>query len=192
MIAGVLGTIRRVHLVLVMLALTLAVTEPALRRYGDKLQIALPMIAWACAATDGKGTELFLRFAAVFTVAHGTKIALGDAPINQRPNGRSEGFPSAHTAAAAFGASSLASECLKGHPVGQAVSILAAAFVGGSRIEARAHDLIQVMAGAILGWGGERVLRRECGLRRRVVAGLQRVRQAVGRYLSTRFGLIGA
>jgi len=125
----------------------------------------------------------------VFTVAHGTKIALGDAPINQRPNGRGEGFPSAHTAAAAFGASSLASDCLKGHPVGQAVSILAAAFVGGSRIEARAHDLIQVMAGALLGWGGERLLRRDCGLRRRIVARLQAMKTSALRYLGRRFGL---
>lgn len=189
MVGVVIASVRRVHLVLMLLALTLALTEPALRRYGDNLQIALPMVAWACASTDGRGTELLLRFAGVMAVAHGTKAALGDSALNHRPSGGSAGFPSAHTTAAVFGASSLASDCLRGHPLAQAVSIIAAGFVGGSRIEAQAHDLVQVTAGAALGWAGDRVLRRDSALRRRVAARLARWRLALCQRLCDRFGL---
>lgn len=181
MLGLVIAAIRRVHLVLALLALTVALTEPVQRRYGDNVQIALPMVAWACAAVDGRASELVARFLGVMVVAHGTKAALGDTALNRRPSGKSEGFPSAHTTAAAFGASSLASDCLRSHPVGQAAVILAAGFVGGTRIEAQAHDLVQVMSGAVLGWAGERALRRDSRLRRQITARLARWQMALRR-----------
>ncbi|RID92584.1 phosphatase PAP2 family protein [Gemmobacter lutimaris] len=165
----------RVQLVLAALSLSLILCEPAARRYGDRLQIALPLIAGACALADGRAGELMLRFVGVFTVAHGTKRLLGDSTLNTRPSGGTHGFPSAHTAAAAFGASSLLHDCLPSHPVARAVVVIAAGFVGASRIQAQAHDIWQVLAGAVLGWLGDRLLRRDSVARRGVTAGLRRI-----------------
>ena len=141
-------------------------------RYGDRLQVALPLVAYACAVTDRKGSELMARFAAVFFVSHASKRVLGESAINTRPSGGPHGFPSAHTAAATFGASALVHDCLPKVPVVQAAVILAAGFVGSSRIEAGKHDIWQVLAGWLLGWGGERALRRDTPARRRVIAAL--------------------
>ncbi len=158
------------HLVLGALAATLLLTEPSTRRYGDNLQIILPVLAWGCAATSGNGRDFALRFASMFTVAHASKSLLGDMELNQRPSGGGHGFPSAHTGAAALGASSLVHDCLKGSAGAQAVVVLAAGFVGASRIEVGAHDIWQVTAGAILGWAADRALRRDSRARRGVVA----------------------
>lgn len=183
MLAGIWRGIGRVHLVLAALGLCLMVCEPTVRRYGDKLQVALPLVAWACAATDGRGAEVLARFAGVFVVAHGTKAALGQVPLNRRPSGGDSGFPSAHTAAAVFGASSIVHDCVARHPVARALVVMAAAFVGGSRIEVRAHDIWQVLAGGLLGWGGDRLLRRDSALRRRVVVGAVWLGRGLGRRL---------
>lgn len=199
MVAGVLAALRRVHLVVAALALCIMVCEPQVRRYGDRLQVVLPMVAWACAAAEGRGKELALRFAGVFVAAHATKRLLGDAPMNLRPGGGDHGFPSAHTAAAAFGASALVHDCIAGHPVARALVVISAAFVGGSRIEVGAHDLWQVLAGGFLGWGGDRVLRADSPLRRRIAAsltqagrrarrGLRRMGRMASRGLATAFG----
>lgn len=159
LLSRILRTFGLVHLVLGALVATVLVTEPSVRRYGDHLQIALPLLAWGCAATGGEGREFAIRFAAMLALAHGAKTVLGDSALNRRPNGHEGGFPSAHTAAASLGASSLAHDCLRGNPAGQAVVVIAAAFVGGSRIEVGAHTLWQVLAGALLGWACDRVLR---------------------------------
>ncbi|SEM59057.1 hypothetical protein SAMN04488103_101566 [Gemmobacter aquatilis] len=173
MLAAIWRGIGRVHLVLAALALCLTVCEPTVRRYGDKLQVALPLVAWACAATDGRGAELLGRFAGVLVVAHGTKAVLGRRPLNRRPTGGGQGFPSAHTTAAAFGASAIVHDCVAGHPVARALVVMAAGFVGGSRIEVRAHDIWQVLAGGLLGWGGDRLLRRDSALRRQIMQGIR-------------------
>lgn len=96
----------------------------------------------------------------MMVVTHTSKAALGNARINQRPTGGDKGFPSAHTAAAAFGASSLVSDCLSTHPTAKAIIVISAAFVGASRIDARRHDIWQVLAGGLLGWGADRLVRR--------------------------------
>ncbi len=129
-----------------------AVTGPA-ERLGDRIQIALPLMAGACAATKGALAEQVGRFAGSMVVVHGLKNGLGDAPLNQRPNGRDRGFPSGHTAAAAFGASYLVRECATLLPYAGPAAVLAAGFVGGSRLDANRHDLPQVMAGAVVGIG---------------------------------------
>lgn len=187
MLAGFLSAVRRVHLVLAALALCIVVCEPQVRRYGDRMQVVLPMVAWACAATEGRGRELVLRFAGVFVAAHASKRLLGDIPMNTRPSGGEHGFPSAHTAAAAFGASALVHDCIAGHPVARALVVISAAFVGGSRIEVGAHDLWQVLAGGLLGWGGDRMLRADSPLRRRIAGRLARA----GRRLWLAFRLAG-
>ena len=165
MLPKTLRAIGRVHLVLLALALALVFCEPTAKRFGDRLQIALPVLAWGCAAMNGSALEYAGRFFAMSAITHTSKAALGDAAINRRPSGDGKGFPSAHTSAAAFGASSLVHDCVAAHPVAKAALVMAAAFVGGSRIEAGRHDIWQVLAGAVLGWAADRVLRGQAARR---------------------------
>lgn len=133
--------------ILVLFWSLLAVTQP-MQRLGDRLQVALPVVGAACAATHGNLGDFAGRFVAMMVAVHGTKHLLGDAAINIRPRGGDLGFPSGHTAAATFGASALARDCGALIPYAGPLVAVAAGFVGGSRIEARAHDLGQVLAGA--------------------------------------------
>jgi membrane-associated phospholipid phosphatase len=142
------------------------VTAGRVEKTGDRLQIALPVLALGCAAANGEGVEYGLRYLVMFGLAHGTKAALGDDSINRRPRGGPEGMPSAHTSTAALGASRLVSDCLAGNALAQSVAILGAGLVGGSRIAVGAHDLWQVLAGAVLGLGCDRLARRGSRLRR--------------------------
>ena len=162
----VLHIMGRAHLVLLVIVFSLLICEPGSRKYGDRLQIVLPTVAWACAAMNGSALEYAARFTAMLVVTHTSKSALGLSAINQRPSGGSKGFPSAHTSAAAFGASSLVYECLGAHPAAKAMIVMAAAFVGGSRIEAQRHTIWQVLAGGLLGWGADRTLRKHTARQR--------------------------
>lgn len=166
----------RFWLVLAVLALTVATAPRDAERIGDRLQVALPMVAWGCAAANGQAGEYALRFVAMWLATHGTKHALGEMPINIRPHGGGNGFPSAHTSASVFGASSLVHDCVTGNPWVQGAVILSAGYVGGSRMEAKAHDVWQVLFGALYGWLFERLLRRPSRLRTAVAAVLLRLR----------------
>ncbi|NIZ13434.1 phosphatase PAP2 family protein [Phaeobacter sp. HF9A] len=119
---------------------------------GDNIQIALPLTGLGCAVAEGRGVQYFGRFLLMELAIHGSKTALGDAEINQRPNGSGKGFPSGHTTAAAFGATALIQGCLAGNKSAQAATVIAAGYVGTSRVEAGAHTIWQVLAGAVLGW----------------------------------------
>ena len=90
-------------------------------------------------------------FLAQTAVIQGLKYGLGDAAINERPNGQSHGFPSGHTAAAASGATDLAMHCAPGNRAVAAASAAAIALVAGSRVGADEHTVLQVVAGAALG-----------------------------------------
>ena len=63
-------------------------------------------------------------------------------------------------------------DCLTGSPVAKALVIISAGFVGGSRIDSDRHDIWQVLAGALLGWGCDRAARKDGPARRRIVLGL--------------------
>lgn len=147
-------------LILAVLALTVLLTEPLAERYGDRFQVVLPVLTLGCTFLTGGTGEYVLRFLVLEAAVHGTKAALADAPLNQRPRGGLEGFPSGHTAAATFGASALVHDCIAGSPVTKAAVILSAGFTGASRIEARAHNIWQVLAGVLVGWLVERLFRR--------------------------------
>ena len=167
-------------------ALVVATSERDQEIIGDNLQVALPLIALGCEVANGSGVEYFGRYLVMFTGLRTTKVALGDNPINIRPHGGGQGFPSGHTATAAFGAGSLVGTCLKTNPVAQTVAILAAGFTGASRIEARAHDIWQVMAGAVWGLICNFAFRRAGPGRRAIRAGLRGVRNGAvwtGRWL---------
>ena len=172
---AILRFVTRMQVLLGILALAVLLTPPQAERYGDRIQVVLPFLAWACAGNVGAGAEFVLRYGVMFTLAHATKRVLGDAPVNQRPGGGGKGFPSAHTSTAVLGASALVQTCLRNQPLAQGVVLLAAGFVGASRIEAGKHDIWQVLGGALLGWGCERALRRPSPQReqaRRVVRAL--------------------
>lgn len=147
----------RGFLVTGVLSLVLAFGAGRIEKTGDDLQVALPLLAWGCAAANGDAVEYLGRYLVMLGSVHSAKWAFGDAVFNRRPNGGSFGMPSAHTSTAVLGASRLAGECLAGNPVAAAVAVLAAGFVGGSRIVPGKHDLWQVLIGAAVGLLADRV-----------------------------------
>ncbi len=146
--------------VVILLILTALAGPLRLDRIGDRWQIALPAAALVCEAATGQGGAFALRFALMLGSVHATKAALGGAALNLRPHGGAGGFPSAHTASATIGASSLASGCLRGSPIARIAVVLAAVFTGASRFDVGAHDLWQVLAGAAWGLTFDRAFRR--------------------------------
>lgn len=146
-------------IVIAVLALAIVSGRGQVERTGDYLQIALPATAFACSVANGEALSNFARFIGTQAIVHSSKRGLGAAEINQRPSGGLHGFPSGHTAAAAFGVSSLLNSCVKKNPWVQGAIILSGGYVGASRIEVGAHFLFQVLAGALLGWLGESSLR---------------------------------
>ncbi len=148
--------------------------DPHGKGLGSNLQVALPLLAWGCEAMNGSGPEYLLRYGVMFVTLHASKQGLGDLPINERPIGGYEGFPSGHTATAVFGASSLAQTCFRDHPIVQGTVLIAAAFVGTSRVSSGWHDIWQTLAGALLGWTADRALRRPGPLRRRIAGWFRR------------------
>ena len=191
-VLGWFGRIGRVHLVLAVLVFAVLNGPGNPRQIGDRLQIALPSIAFACSVLNGSGGEYALRFATMMIAAHGSKHALGQAPINIRPDGGDLGFPSAHTSAAVIGASSIVHDCITASPVAKALVIISAGFVGGSRIDSDRHDIWQVLAGALLGWGCDRALRRDSPARRRVAGWFSGVTQRLTAARQAALRLIGA
>ncbi len=145
-------------IVLAMLA-TVLITKPDVERYGDNFQIALPIIALGCAATNGQALDFVARYATMMVVVHGSKNLLGDAKINQRPRGGGKGFPSGHTSTAVLGASYLVHSCVDNNIWVKGLAVISAGFVGGSRIAVGAHDIWQVLVGALTGWLCERGFR---------------------------------
>ncbi len=176
-----LTLVRRVQIIFAVLGLV-AVTAPDPERLGDRYQVVLPVLALGCEVMNGSGLEYAGRYVVMFVGLHGTKNALGLNPINHRPRGGLQGFPSGHTATATFGATSLIQSCLTHAPVAQIVVALAAGYTGGSRIETRWHTLTQVMAGAIWGILCSMAFRKDTAARRSISAGLARIgrRQSLG------------
>jgi membrane-associated phospholipid phosphatase len=128
---------------------------------GDRTQIILPAAAAVCSFGRSTLGETVARFAGVQLTVNTSKELLTGTTINTRPHGGQNGFPSGHTAAATFGAASLARTCLAESPVGQAAVFAVAAYTGYSRVEAGKHFLFQVIVGALVGFAGDRwVLRR--------------------------------
>lgn len=149
---------------LAIIGLVIAVTalSPAenSERIGDRFQFALPIMGFMCSLSNGEVIDYAIRYATVEVIMKSSKIGLGEAKINERPNGYFHGFPSGHTSAAAYGASYLVHACIDKNLLVKGAVILSAGYVGGSRIEADKHTLFQVLFGALLGWGCDRLFRR--------------------------------
>ncbi len=146
--------------ILAALALVLLISPRQVEKLGDNFQIALPVIALACALSNGQALDFGIRYLSQWAVVQGSKYGLGQRAINRRPNGGYHGMPSGHTATAVFGASNLVHQCIVKNPAVSAVVILTAVFVGESRLYANAHDIWQVLIGALVGWLGDRAFRR--------------------------------
>lgn len=141
------------------LALVMLLSPLQSERWGDRFQVALPLMGLGCAIATGGAAEYFLRFVAMEVIVHGTKNGLAETELNRRPNGGYRGMPSGHTAAASFGASALVQNCMRDSLPAQAAVIIAAGFTGASRIESGHHNIWQVLFGALVGWGTERAFR---------------------------------
>ena len=140
---------------LVLIVGSVAISDRSPSGVGDVLQVTLPLTGLGCAIASGNGIQYTGRYLMVSLAMQSSKRVLGDTEINARPNGGYHGMPSGHTTAAAFGASGIAQHCLSGNPAAQMTAAFAVGIVGGSRIDVGAHDLWQVLAGAILGWIGQ-------------------------------------
>lgn len=148
--------INRNILIIVVLCMAVAFSGSKSEKIGDNLQVVLPVMALVCSAVNGEAGSLLLRYIGVEVVLKSSKFGLGAAAINIRPNGGTKGFPSGHTTVAIFGTSNLLHSCITANPWVKGIVIISGGYVGASRIEAGAHFLFQVLAGALLGWLGER------------------------------------
>jgi membrane-associated phospholipid phosphatase len=163
----------KIMIIAMTIVMTVSLTEKRVERIGDNLQMALPLLGFACAITNGKAIDYTVRFVAMEVILHSSKNGLGDAKINQRPTGGLRGFPSGHTTAAAYGASSLVHSCIKDNLWAKGAVILTAGYVGGSRIEAGKHTMFQVLFGALLGWLADRLFRSGFGSIKRYVRNIK-------------------
>jgi len=180
------------NIVVVVLVVTVAFTERRAERYGDNLQIALPLLAAGCAHLNGQGGEFWLRYVVGFSVTHGFKRGLGDIELNTRPHGGPHGFPSGHSAAAAFGATWLIQNCIMNNILVKTGVIVAAGFVGGSRIEAGAHDVWQVLVGWMFGIGYAMAFRAPSRGRRAIALVLRSIGRAIRLPVNTLWNMIQA
>lgn len=152
--------LRREPMIAGFLGVSLLLTPVDAERYGDTLQYALPLAGLGCAVVSGNTASYVTRFSTMWITVHGTKQVFKDTEISRRPRGGGRGFPSGHTAAATFGASSLVNACLDNAPVLKTAAVLGAAFTGASRVEAEKHNIWQVLAGAVWAILFERAFRR--------------------------------
>ena len=164
-------------LIAIFLVLALIATDRRAESYGYTLQVVLPLAGLGCSVVNGDALEYFGRYAAMWLSVRGSKL-LVTGSLADRPHGGREGFPSAHTSSAAFGASALVFSCLEGMPLLKTAIVFGAAYTGASRIEASAHDIWQVLAGGVWGLAFERALRRPGPLRSRVARLFRRRRTA--------------
>ncbi len=130
---------------------TPAAAGSTFEKFGDAMQIVLPAVAGVCAVRQRDLAPYAGRLVGSVAVVQGLKYGLGNASINQRPNGNSHGFPSGHTAAAFYGSSYLAHNCLE-TPGQKAIAYGFAVAVGASRLDANQHNVGQVVAGALIGY----------------------------------------
>jgi membrane-associated phospholipid phosphatase len=166
---GAMYLIRRWRsaLIALVLILSLVATERRAEPYGDTLQVVLPLAGLGCSVLNGDALEYAGRFVVMWVTVRAAKLWLPEE-LNERPHGGRHGFPSAHTSSAAFGASYLVFGCIEGAPLLKTAIVFSAAYTGASRMEVRAHDIWQVLAGGIWGLLVERALRRPGPLRSRI------------------------
>jgi membrane-associated phospholipid phosphatase len=123
--------------------------EEATETAADVLQVLLPASAYAMTFIQGdrQGRPQFYKsFFSTVASTYLLKVSV-DA---ESPNGEDQSFPSGHSSMAFSGASFLQKRY--GWRYGMP-AYLAAAFVGWSRVDSDDHEVIDVIAGAVLGTG---------------------------------------
>ena len=128
-----------------------AVADP-LETFGTGMKYGLPLAAAVCAADQHRFKDFAVRGALQAGLVLALKHFYEDAPIGLRPSGEGGGFPSGHTAAAAFGAADLAGKCFDDKPWAGAAAYGAAGLTGYSRVHAGEHTPEQVWTGALIGF----------------------------------------
>lgn len=119
-----------------------------IRKAGDHLQSLVPLITLA--AVFWSARELLGLFALSFSLNLILTHAIKITSPRRRPKGGPRSFPSGHTASAAHGAAFM---WLYVSPSVGAILAGVAVFVGASRVIARKHFVVDVVAGAALGIG---------------------------------------
>ena len=128
----------------------------SLRTFGDYMQIINPIFAAGLASQEKGFGHFAIIYSQTFAIMHGTKLIAksGKWRISKRPyienkKDRYEGFPSGHTASA-FAAASYVRTFSDEHKLLSIPLYITAAVTGYSRVKAKEHTGLQVVAGAAL------------------------------------------
>lgn len=120
--------------------------------FGTAMKYGLPLAAAVCAARDDRLEDFAVRGAVQAAVVLGLKTWLDGTPVSVRPTGEGKGFPSGHSAAAAFGAADLAGKCFPDDRAAGIGLYGAAGLTAASRVHAGEHTVPQALAGALIGF----------------------------------------
>ncbi len=120
--------------------------------FGTAMKYGLPLAAAVCAARDDRLEDFAVRGALQAAVVLGLKTWLDGRPISVRPSGEGKGFPSGHSAAAAFGAADLAGKCFPEDRAAGLGLYGAAGLAAASRVHAGEHTVQQALTGALIGF----------------------------------------
>ena len=128
----------------------------SLRTFGDYMQIINPLFAAGLASQEKGFGHFAIIYSQTFVIMHGTKLIAksGKWQISKRPHienkkDRYEGLPSGHTASACAAASYVRTFSDE-HKLLSIPLYITAAVTGYSRIKAKEHTGLQVVAGAAL------------------------------------------
>lgn len=115
---------------------------------GDSLQILLPLTAYSISLYKNDNTGL-LEFSKSAALTIGTVQTFKYSFNQKRPNGSDHSFPSGHTAISFASAEFMRKRygLYAGVP-----SYILASYVGYTRVEVRDHYILDIMAGAALGF----------------------------------------
>lgn len=132
----------------------LAAPAPAdpFEEFGTAMKYGLPAAAAFCALEEDRIGDFAVRGLVQAGIVLALKEWMDEMPIAMRPSGEGRGFPSGHSAAAAFGAADLAGKCFDDSPAAGLGSYALAGLTAASRVHAGEHDLKQVMSGALIGF----------------------------------------
>lgn len=134
-------------------SLALPAAADPFEEFGTAMKYGLPAAAALCAARDDRLEDFAVRGLVQVAVVLALKHWTEDWPAGRRPSGEGRGFPSGHTASAAFGAADLAGKCFADRPAAGAALYGAAALTAASRVHAGEHTPAQVGAGMLIGIG---------------------------------------
>lgn len=121
-------------------------------QFGTAMKYGLPAAAAVCAVDQDRLEDFAIRGLLQAGLVLMLKSRFDGDPVSRRPNGEGRGFPSGHSASAAFGAADLAGKCWRDKPAAGAAAYGAAGLTGVSRVYSGEHTVNQVMTGALIGF----------------------------------------